>query len=208
VWSSPSIGTDGTLYIGSNDGNLYAFFGAAVSAPTAWPVFRQNARHSGLGWWGEPSIVLQPQSQKGVEGSTVELSVLAYGTEPLAYQWRFKGQDITNATGSLLILDQVTQDRAGSYDVVVNNLLGPPLTSSAAEAIVTLARPPVLGGITVSNGKIVIEWEAGTVLEWTDQLDTPWRPLPEARSPFEVESLGEMGFYRVRWLKRGPAIRQ
>ncbi|MEO0083628.1 MAG: PQQ-binding-like beta-propeller repeat protein [candidate division WOR-3 bacterium] len=39
---SPIIGNDGTIYIGSWEGNLYAFRGFAPPAKSAWPFFRYN----------------------------------------------------------------------------------------------------------------------------------------------------------------------
>jgi hypothetical protein len=43
---SPVIGYDGTLYVAS-DGSLYAFYGTNGPAAMGWPMYRQNARHTG-----------------------------------------------------------------------------------------------------------------------------------------------------------------
>jgi len=48
VDSSPAIGTDGTLYIGSNNGKVYAIrTNSKGLAKSPWPMFGQNARHTG-----------------------------------------------------------------------------------------------------------------------------------------------------------------
>jgi len=48
VLSSPAIGSDGTVYVGSEDNKLYAIK-TASKGPTKspWPMRGQNARHTG-----------------------------------------------------------------------------------------------------------------------------------------------------------------
>jgi outer membrane protein assembly factor BamB len=45
--SSPTIGPDGTVYVGSWDGGLFAFRGDGPAASTAWPQYRHDAQHTG-----------------------------------------------------------------------------------------------------------------------------------------------------------------
>ncbi|MBM3316195.1 PQQ-like beta-propeller repeat protein, partial [candidate division WOR-3 bacterium] len=45
--SSPAIGPDGTVYVGSWDGGVYALRGDGPPAPTLWPQYRGNAQHTG-----------------------------------------------------------------------------------------------------------------------------------------------------------------
>jgi len=45
--SSPTIGPDGTVYVGSWDGGLYAFTGDGPPAASFWPQYRGDARHTG-----------------------------------------------------------------------------------------------------------------------------------------------------------------
>ncbi|MBO36088.1 MAG: cell surface protein [Verrucomicrobiales bacterium] len=48
VSSSPAIGSDGTVYVGSGDKKLYAIKTSSQGlAKSPWPMFRQNARHTG-----------------------------------------------------------------------------------------------------------------------------------------------------------------
>jgi len=48
VTSSPAIGSDGTLYIGSLDKKLYALKTDSKGlAESPWPMLGQNAQHSG-----------------------------------------------------------------------------------------------------------------------------------------------------------------
>jgi len=48
VGSSPAIGTDGTVYVGSYDNKLYAIKTDSKGlAKSPWPMRGQNARHTG-----------------------------------------------------------------------------------------------------------------------------------------------------------------
>ena len=48
VSSSPAIGSDGTVYVGSHDKKLYALKTASKApANSPWPMRGQNARHTG-----------------------------------------------------------------------------------------------------------------------------------------------------------------
>ena len=48
VFSSPAIGSDGTVYVGSFDKKLYAIkTNSKGLAKSPWPMFRQNVRHTG-----------------------------------------------------------------------------------------------------------------------------------------------------------------
>ncbi|RKX51936.1 MAG: hypothetical protein DRP50_08090 [Thermotoga sp.] len=47
VFSSPAIGVDGTIYVGSFDDYLYAINGNSGGlADTPWPMFHHNVSHS------------------------------------------------------------------------------------------------------------------------------------------------------------------
>jgi outer membrane protein assembly factor BamB len=48
VDSSPAIGPDGTVYVGSEDGYLYAIYtNNGGLADSSWPMFRHDEKHSG-----------------------------------------------------------------------------------------------------------------------------------------------------------------
>ena len=48
MWSSPAIGSDGTVYFGSYDNKLYAIKTESLGlAKSLWPMRGQNARHTG-----------------------------------------------------------------------------------------------------------------------------------------------------------------
>jgi len=45
--SSPTIGSDGTVYVGSYDGKLYAINGSGTLASAPWPKFHLNLLNTG-----------------------------------------------------------------------------------------------------------------------------------------------------------------
>jgi len=69
-----------------------------------------------------PQIIARPRSRPAVVGNSVEFQVAASGY-PLAYQWSFNGQAITDATNSVLRLSNVTTNKSGLYSVAISNAL-------------------------------------------------------------------------------------
>jgi hypothetical protein len=82
-----------------------------------------------------PVIRTQPTSQSAAAGGTASFSVIAEGTPPFAYQWRFQGQPIPGATQSVLNLESLLPQQAGAYQVVVGNAAG---SATSWEALLTI----------------------------------------------------------------------
>lgn len=124
--SAPAIASDGTVYVTDGSGSLVAFRGTAGPADSAWPMFQQNARRTGVARKPPvaPAIVEEPVDQTVWEGTSVTFAVQASGTGPLAYQWQRNGQVLAGATHPSLTLSKVTAADAGDYQVVVTNGAG------------------------------------------------------------------------------------
>ena len=88
-----------------------------------------------------PVIVTHPQSQSVNAGATVAFSVTSSGTALLAYQWRFNGANLAGATESSCLLTNVQSQDAGSYSVVITNLLG---ATTSSNAVLTVNAPPIV----------------------------------------------------------------
>ena len=71
-----------------------------------------------------PVITHFTESLSVVERDSVELSVKAAGSEPLAYQWSKGGEKIEEATHPTLHLSKVAPAAAGDYTVTVSNVAG------------------------------------------------------------------------------------
>jgi alpha-tubulin suppressor-like RCC1 family protein len=86
-----------------------------------------------------PVILAQPQSRTNNVGTSATFSVMATGTPPLNYQWRFNGVAIPGATDSSFTLLALMQN-AGSYSVVVSNGFG---SQASSVAVLTVPCPAI-----------------------------------------------------------------
>ncbi len=83
-----------------------------------------------------PTIISQPQSLTNQAGTLATFSVMASGTAPLNYQWRFNGNNLAGATTNSYSRNSALTNHAGNYIVVINNS-GGAVTSSIATLTVT-----------------------------------------------------------------------
>jgi kumamolisin len=93
-----------------------------------------------------PSITSQPQSTKVTTGSTISLSVAATGGGFLTYQWSQNGTPIFGATSATYSIASATAANAGSYTVVVSNVIGTATSTTATVTINNSPPPPASGG--------------------------------------------------------------
>ncbi len=81
-----------------------------------------------------PSILTPPSSATNLAGSAAIFSVVAAGSEPLFYQWRFNGTNVlTDEVTATLAIPDVRVTNAGAYSVTVSNAAG-----VVASAVATL----------------------------------------------------------------------
>jgi alpha-tubulin suppressor-like RCC1 family protein len=92
----------------------------------------------------KPFVTVSPENITMIASATVSFTAKATGSEPFAYQWRFKGTNIDGATLPVLTLTNIQVTNSGAYSVVVTNAAG-----SASPFNVTL---------TVMSPAMVIGW--------------------------------------------------
>lgn len=103
------------------------FYGTATSTPAQLTLV------------APPEIVQPPQDTLATNGTSVQLTVTATGTAPLAYQWFFNATNLlTGSTNSVLTLTSAAPDLAGSYSVLVSNPYGSVLSPEAALQVAVL----------------------------------------------------------------------
>lgn len=83
-----------------------------------------------------PVIEVVPSNITVVAGTTANLTVVASGTTPLAYQWLFFGVEIPNATNQTLEIPNISESQAGQYRVRVSNAYGAIESSDALLAVI------------------------------------------------------------------------
>ena len=121
---------------GSDNGNSYYLttsnaYGGSASISVSLTVIS-----------GTPQIYGDVQSPFfAIQGGTASNSVVAYGTEPLGYQWQLNGTNLTDGAGitgsktNVIIIANALANEAGGYRVIVTNSFGS-VTSSVAQFIV------------------------------------------------------------------------
>ena len=136
---------NGVSIPGATDSSFQISNAQVTNAGTYWVVLSNTAwgvRASGsatLTVRAEPIITSPPQSQTAYVGSTVNFRASAGGSLPFAYQWYFNGSAISGAGSSDLRLTSVSATQAGTYTLVVTNVVGAVTSAPAMLSVI----PPV-----------------------------------------------------------------
>jgi hypothetical protein len=85
-----------------------------------------------------PRIVTQPRGATNVMTTPMTLTVVADGTQPIAYRWLKDGVEIAGATNSSLSFTSLRGGDAGNYSVRVSNVLG---STNSAPVTVQVIQP-------------------------------------------------------------------
>jgi len=78
-----------------------------------------------------PRILVQPVERATTIGGTASFSVVAEGSAPLTYQWRFQGKTILGATNSTYTSRDAQLSQEGRYQVQVSNPAGSVMSQDA-----------------------------------------------------------------------------
>jgi pectin methylesterase-like acyl-CoA thioesterase len=89
------------------------------------------------------TITNQPAGQTVNIGDSASFSVAAYGSAPVAYQWRKDGAAIAGATGTTYSIAKVAAGDAGSYTVVVTAGGGATTATSSAATLAVNTAPAI-----------------------------------------------------------------
>jgi len=103
-----------------------------------------------LNWAGPspPVIVTQPVGSNVVAGASLTFRVTATGADPMTYQWRHAGTNLSDdayvlgANTPALTLAKVLPSRAGGYQCFISNAYG--ATSSTPATLIVLDNPRVI----------------------------------------------------------------
>jgi hypothetical protein len=127
---------------------------------------------------GDPVLISSPpQNQGAALGSNVTLSVSASGAAPLSYIWQFDGTNITGATNSTLTIPNMQYSDAGSYSVLVSNLVSevsaqalvslvylPSITNQPASQSVGVGSNVTFNCAATGDAPLTYQWQAGSVV--------------------------------------------
>lgn len=151
-----------------------------------------------------PAIVTQPVDVGAMRGETVLLSVIARGSEPMAYRWEFNEVRKEGADASTLVLPAVQPSDVGGYRAIVTNLYGA-ATSTVARVYLPpvsvwgdrasyVGSPPLsasnLIALSVGGGHVLGLREDGRAVGW-GMNDCGQASVPEGLSNVVQVSAGE-----------------
>ncbi len=94
-----------------------------------------------------PIILTQPQNRASLPGGSATFTIGVTGDGPLSYQWYFNSNAIAGATATSFSIANVDPTNAGTYTVVISNLVG---SVTSSPAILSIANSAAYGGILVA----------------------------------------------------------
>ena len=152
-----------------------------------------------------PFVIVQPQSQTNLPGSTTAFSVTASNALGVwfvpdspnlpNYQWTLSGTNIFGATNATLILTNLQSSQAGIYAVQMTNRYG---SVTSSNAVLTIYEPAILNSVSFSEDKqIQFDLTGVSGLHYAVQTSTnlvDWVPLITNTSPFSFTDTNLSGF--------------
>ncbi len=157
-----------------------------------------------------PNIEEEPQDLTVNAGESAAFTVVAKGTAPLNYQWRFNGNPISAATNVEYAIASAQTTDEGSYDLVVANAIG---AKTSVVAVLTVQNPvnpesrlltPVFSPGTGFQCSVTGQVGASYVVYVATNIAAPaWSPIWTNVSPFtfvDPAATNAPGrFYRAAW---------
>jgi hypothetical protein len=148
-----------------------------------------------------PVITTQPASATVLAGQSVRFQVVADGTPPLAYQWLFNGQAMSDATAPDYVIERTLPSHAGEYAVRVSNAFGA-LTSQPAvltvqaatkeDRVASEAIQTALGAPVYRELKTALESQGYRAQPWQAQVQ--WGFDYRKRDPYPVCQIVTVAF--------------
>ena len=123
------------------------------------------------------TITTQPVAAFGCQGQSSTFTVVAAGTSPLTYQWKFGGVNISGATAASYNIPNATTENDGGYLVTVTGGCGAAVNSNT---VVLDVYPTSVAGTVGSNqaicsgnspANLTLTGNTGTI-QWQSSLDT------------------------------------
>jgi subtilisin-like proprotein convertase family protein len=155
---------------------------------------------------GPPTITAQPTGQSVLTGANVSFNVTVSGTAPLSYQWLFNGTALNDGgqfsgtTTSTLALTNVQNTNAGSYSVVITNVVGA-VTSSAV--LLSISSPA--NAATFTNSALIAIPDSGTATPYPSTIDVSGMAGVVSKVTLSLKQLSHTYIHDVDVLLAGPA---
>ncbi|MES2285339.1 MAG: PQQ-dependent sugar dehydrogenase [Bacteroidota bacterium] len=169
------------------DGNLYYF---SISTNSLYKIIYSNNN--------SPVITDQPDNLSVSQGQQAVFNVAASGTNPLTYQWKKNGINITGAYSSSYTINNVQSTDAGQYTVYISNSFGNVTSNAATLSVTAFNAKPVATIVTPTNGTF---YRDGNTISFSGNgTDQENGILPASAFSWEVE------FHHDLHIHPGPYI--
>lgn len=156
-----------------------------------------------------PFILDQPDDQTLLIGGNASFNVVAGGTGPFNYQWKFHGTNLPGASTDTLSLINVQTAQSGGYSVLVSSAAGS--TNSEIATLAAIQHPVLLSPAGSPNDPFIftISGDAGHVYaveistnfqNWT-QLTTISNVTGQVEFSDSTSSNSLTRFYRARFVQ-------
>jgi hypothetical protein len=151
-----------------------------------------------------PAVLEQPTFQLARLGQVAQISVVAVGAPPIAYQWQKDGVNLADigrlsgSTSDTLQLAVVEGGDSGTYCVVLSNRCGvavsQPINLSVSTSPIAISRG------AGSGTPLTIDWaDPNAALQSAPSLGGPWTDVAGASSSYSpVVSGQQQQFFRIR----------
>ena len=171
-FSSPVLGPDGTIYIGCDNGRLYAIENSIGLAQSPTPMFRRNPQHTAYDWYPVGA---------GIQGGK-SVFAMSGGAGGVLY-----------AGGNFLVAGNVLEKRIAKWSGTAWSAFGSGVADGYVAATAAYINDLYIGGVFSTAGGV-----AGPNLgRWTG---TAWAGLPGPNGPvYAVAVAGNGDVYIGGW---------
>lgn len=180
-----------------------AVFGRALSPLEVLDLYKKGLGLTAIA----PVIATHPKSKAVFAGRSVTFNVVASGDQPLNYQWRRGGVNLSNegnvsgVNTPTLSISSTTAANEGNYDVVIQNVVGS-ATSTAAnlsviasnatpvayEAVLRAANPVAYWRLNETTGSAAHDYWSGNIAEHINTTVGAEGPRPAAFTGLEADN--------------------
>jgi photosystem II stability/assembly factor-like uncharacterized protein len=170
------------------------FSSVAISSQGSSLIVIAVANGGGIYIWQPmgPIITAQPENQTVLGATSTEMGVSVTAAVSPYYQWLFDGVAIPNATNISLTLTNIQLNQAGTYSVLVSNIVGFILSSNATLSVVpaslatetpdpSLYAANLLASITTGSSNTAVWFDWGLTTNYSNV--TPAIILQGANAP-------------------------
>lgn len=133
-----------------------------------------------------PIITGMLSTNVAMPGQNLIFAVGATGSGPLSYQWMFNNAPLPSATGSILVLTNISNSQAGVYDVVVSDSTGSTNSPNVNLAVYSSA-VPAMTSAHAAKGQYALNVSGVANYQYVIQASTNlvnWVSIATNVSPF------------------------